>query len=287
MGRKPIDVSVIRPKGKINTTFNKRKEGLKNKAKELGILCGCQVALIVIPPNGCNNNEVIDLSVRGRVTEIFQNYATIMRQHPGREQSVYIPGPTNLESQQPGLPNMGRNDYELPSSVDPNIRQTIPGGMDQNYYAPPLAHGGQPVFTSPNAHVGSNEQVSMPQQMQRCAEHSRMYGMPHESGMVHSGNHIPQQYINRVPMQQGNVIPQQQGHEVNYRSMPNQHGSNQLHQQNALNTILHNQMQASAAQHSEAPGMAGAPPSEYAPFMQPPQSDSPDSVIINETQFLP
>ncbi|KAG0628441.1 hypothetical protein M758_1G026900 [Ceratodon purpureus] len=232
MGRKAIDVGVIRPKGKIKSTFYKRKEGLKNKAKELGILCGCQVALIVIPPDGCNNNEVIDVSVHGSVNEIVQNYATIQQQHPGREQSVYIPGPTNLESQQPGLPNMGRIDYELPSSVDPNIQQTIPGGMNQNYYAPPLAHGGQPVVISPNAHVGSNEQVSMPQQVRRGAEH-RMHGVPQENRMVQRrnqenpmlqrilqeiqmlqrGERIPQQHINRVPMQQGNVSPQQNSQE--------------------------------------------------------------------------
>ncbi|KAG0589552.1 hypothetical protein KC19_1G028700 [Ceratodon purpureus] len=244
MGRKP--------KGKINTLF-RRFEGLKNKAEALGNSCNCQVAFIVIPPNGCNNDEVIDLSVNGSVMEIVQKYATIQQQHPGREQSIYIPDSKNLVSQQPGVPNVERNDYELPSSVDPYIRQTIPGGMDQTYYAPPLAHGVQPVVTSPNAHVGSNEQVSMPQQMQRCAEHCRMYGMygmPQEYyGMVrHCGNHIPQQYINRVPMQQGNVIPQQQGHEAIYRSF-------QLHQENvrSSNTLLRNEMQASAVQHSEAP----------------------------------
>eukprot|EP00474_Spongospora_subterranea_P000481 CRZ00939.1 hypothetical protein [Spongospora subterranea] len=51
MGRKRIDIERIKDDKRRNETFRKRKAGLLKKAQELGTLCDCEVALILINDN--------------------------------------------------------------------------------------------------------------------------------------------------------------------------------------------------------------------------------------------
>lgn len=269
MGRKKINPDELLPKDKIGPTFHKRKEGLKNKAKQLGSMCGCEVALIVFPPNECNNNDVIDVSVNGTIVEIFQKYSMILQQDPERNQVIYIPNSSNPQSsssatqvQQPVQSNVERNEYAPSSNPGPQIQQSVPGSLEMNDYAPSMAHGMQNVFVNPNDHVGFHDQVAMPQQLHRCPHHS-MQGVQHgnlqhgnlQHHIQQNANHIPLHHNNHVPMQHGPHIPPPQGHGTHY--------------------MLHNQMQAPAA-------MSHTP--SYVPFA--PSTNSPDSDgTIDNTQF--
>ncbi|CAN1127875.1 Agamous-like MADS-box protein AGL62 [Linum perenne] len=50
MGRQKIAIRKIEKKSNLQVTFSKRRNGLMNKATELSILCGAQVAVIAFSP---------------------------------------------------------------------------------------------------------------------------------------------------------------------------------------------------------------------------------------------
>ncbi|EIE78078.1 hypothetical protein RO3G_02782 [Rhizopus delemar RA 99-880] len=58
MGRKKIQIQRIKDDRNRQVTFLKRKHGLMKKAYELSVLCNCEVALMIIPPN----NKMIQYS---------------------------------------------------------------------------------------------------------------------------------------------------------------------------------------------------------------------------------
>lgn len=87
MGRARLDIKKL-PPNKINATFNKRKKGLANKARELAVLCDCDVALIVVSPTG---DELIDVSYGGTITDIYQKYIFLKSGHHNQNQLVCIP----------------------------------------------------------------------------------------------------------------------------------------------------------------------------------------------------
>jgi hypothetical protein len=264
MGRKSIDPNAMRPKAMINATFNKRKEGLKNKAKEIGVLCGCEVALIVFPPKGYHNNEVIDLSVNGNIVQIFQRYlaevSILQQQNPGRKPLEYRspPGPA-LQVQQSSEANLEGNEHAPPSNSSPQVQQPVQG---MNNYASPIVHGQQNIFPNSNEHVGFNEQVAMQQQMHMLHGNHNMHPMQHgiqhgnpqhgiqlgnlqhhipqnEHHILQDGNHILHHHHNQVPMHHGNHIPPQHGQGINY--IPTRQRSNRLHQHNNMSALLHQQ----------------------------------------------
>ncbi|KAF9591012.1 hypothetical protein IFM89_001222 [Coptis chinensis] len=47
MGKRKIDIERIDDKGKRQVTFSKRRNGLYQKAADLCVLCGCQIAIVV------------------------------------------------------------------------------------------------------------------------------------------------------------------------------------------------------------------------------------------------
>ncbi|XP_062109393.1 agamous-like MADS-box protein AGL62 [Humulus lupulus] len=51
-GRQKIEIKNIEKKSNKQVTFSKRRSGLFNKAGELSVLCGSNVAVIVFSPNG-------------------------------------------------------------------------------------------------------------------------------------------------------------------------------------------------------------------------------------------
>lgn len=51
MGRKKIQIQRIKDDRNRQVTFLKRKHGLMKKAYELSVLCNCEVALMIMPPN--------------------------------------------------------------------------------------------------------------------------------------------------------------------------------------------------------------------------------------------
>ncbi|KAI3939288.1 hypothetical protein MKW92_022952 [Papaver armeniacum] len=62
-GRKKIKIEKIKDKSKLQVTFSKRRKGLFNKATELSVLTGSQIALIAFSPAGrpyvCGNPDLI------------------------------------------------------------------------------------------------------------------------------------------------------------------------------------------------------------------------------------
>ena len=58
MGRKKIQIQPIKDDRNRQVTFLKRKHGLMKKAYELSVLCNCEVALVIFPPN----NKLIQYS---------------------------------------------------------------------------------------------------------------------------------------------------------------------------------------------------------------------------------
>ncbi|XVE51597.1 hypothetical protein DITRI_Ditri02bG0054400 [Diplodiscus trichospermus] len=52
MGRRKIEMEMVKDKGLRQVTFSKRRVGMFKKADELAILCGAQVATIVFSPGG-------------------------------------------------------------------------------------------------------------------------------------------------------------------------------------------------------------------------------------------
>ncbi|KAG0580820.1 hypothetical protein KC19_4G202300, partial [Ceratodon purpureus] len=96
MGRQKIKIEKL-PINKINSTFTKRKEGLVNKAKELGILCDCDVALIVFHPKG---GELIDVSYGGTIYDIYQKYINLKGCHPNTNQLICIQTDNSSAQQQ-------------------------------------------------------------------------------------------------------------------------------------------------------------------------------------------
>ncbi|KAL8488959.1 hypothetical protein ACS0TY_025029 [Phlomoides rotata] len=51
-GRRKIEIKKIQNKASLNVTFSKRRTGLFNKASELALLCGAQIAILVQSPVG-------------------------------------------------------------------------------------------------------------------------------------------------------------------------------------------------------------------------------------------
>ncbi|XP_024370207.1 uncharacterized protein [Physcomitrium patens] len=86
MGRKKIDIELL-PAKKIQTTYSKRKVGLINKAKELGILCGNQVVMIAFNPSG---SDVEAVATNGDVMDILQRFLDFRQFHPQQVQSVQV-----------------------------------------------------------------------------------------------------------------------------------------------------------------------------------------------------
>ncbi|CEO96889.1 MADS-box domain-containing protein [Plasmodiophora brassicae] len=78
MGRKRIDIERIKDDRRRNETFRKRKAGLLKKCQELGTLCDCEVALIIINGdkltafgnNGANDTVQRYLSFDGEIETI-------------------------------------------------------------------------------------------------------------------------------------------------------------------------------------------------------------------------
>ncbi|XVE51582.1 hypothetical protein DITRI_Ditri02bG0053100 [Diplodiscus trichospermus] len=52
MGRRKIEMEMVKDKGLRQVTFSKRRLGMFKKADELATLCGAQVAIIVFSPGG-------------------------------------------------------------------------------------------------------------------------------------------------------------------------------------------------------------------------------------------
>ena len=119
MGRVKISIEKL-PAHKINSTFSKRKKGLAKKAKDLGILCDCDVALIAISPKG---DELVDVSHGGTIADIYQKYMKLKNNcRPQKHHHVDIPrDPLSLQHNIHRLPGNQFNGL-LPShpSVQPN-----------------------------------------------------------------------------------------------------------------------------------------------------------------------
>ncbi|XP_022720943.1 agamous-like MADS-box protein AGL29 [Durio zibethinus] len=52
MGRRKIEMEIVKNSSSRQVTFSKRRSGLFKKANELAILCGAQVAIVVFSPGG-------------------------------------------------------------------------------------------------------------------------------------------------------------------------------------------------------------------------------------------
>ncbi|GAV88005.1 SRF-TF domain-containing protein [Cephalotus follicularis] len=52
MGRRKIEMKMVKDSGSRQVTFSKRRSGLFKKANELATLCGAQVAIVVFSPGG-------------------------------------------------------------------------------------------------------------------------------------------------------------------------------------------------------------------------------------------
>ena len=241
MGRNQIDIKPL-PILKINATFNQRKEGLKHKAWELGILCDCEVALIVFPPQKSNNNfELIDLSVNGSIDDILKKYTTFQMQNPGREQMKYDPRSNDstissshkrkLTLHQPIQTNYKMNKYvpNMQPNVQANEQDIIQQKIqDHNQHMQPynqisMQHGN--AFPQPETYI-SLQHDNVPQHHDHFPQlygyghpqqHNNHLGRQHQNHIPQHGiaNHFPQQHGNHY-QQPGKIFPQQQGH--NYRS---------------------------------------------------------------------
>ncbi|XP_062099071.1 agamous-like MADS-box protein AGL62 [Humulus lupulus] len=51
-GRQKIEIKKLQKKSRKQVTFSKRRSGIFNKAGELSLLCGSDIAVIVFSPNG-------------------------------------------------------------------------------------------------------------------------------------------------------------------------------------------------------------------------------------------
>ena len=223
MGRAKIERNVLRPKGKINTTYLKRKDGLKNKAAEIGQMCGCEVALIVFPPKGCDNDEVIDLSVYGTMDEILLKYQIYKQQNPRRQQSDYLDPQrqsNNIDShvQQ----STERNDYAPSASSSLQIQQPIPEMNGYAYMNPNAQPSEQGIRQQMPSYVAQPDLQSMPQSMPQ-----RMY-----QGMQHNMQYGSKQGIMQYDMQPGMQYGIQQGnmqHGMPHNNLVSQHHNFQEH----------------------------------------------------------
>lgn len=120
MGRQKIIIEPL-PESKIKAKFKKRKNGLKNKAYELGTLCRAKVALIVISNDG---TEVIGESFNGSIPEIFDMYMRYKGTDPAGGPSNYVHGTLGLATNymQPPMSNMIAP--PLPSSLGMHFPHT-------------------------------------------------------------------------------------------------------------------------------------------------------------------
>ncbi|XP_023001476.1 agamous-like MADS-box protein AGL29 [Cucurbita maxima] len=67
MGRRKIEMKMVKDRGSRQVTFSKRRNGLFKKANDLATLCGLEIAIIVFSPGGKafsfgnpNVEEVVD-----------------------------------------------------------------------------------------------------------------------------------------------------------------------------------------------------------------------------------
>lgn len=131
MGRKRIKIEPL-PELQIKAKFKKRKDGLRNKAFELGTLCHAQVALLVFSKDG---DEVIEDSVNGSMNEILQRYLRHVerQQQQRRGQRREQPSHTQQLCTQPQVPpvqaTVGVNPHGLSGShcMQPQMRGDIMG----------------------------------------------------------------------------------------------------------------------------------------------------------------
>lgn len=93
MGRNKIEIKPLSKFSNINSTFKQRKNGLVNKAKELGTLCHAQVALIVFSQDG---SKVLDVFVNGTFHDIVQRYGEY-QQRKLRDEKLAILEPQVVE----------------------------------------------------------------------------------------------------------------------------------------------------------------------------------------------
>ncbi|KAJ6936612.1 Agamous-like MADS-box protein AGL61 [Populus alba x Populus x berolinensis] len=52
MGRRKIEMEMVKDSNSRQVTFSKRRTGVFKKANELATLCGVQIAIIVFSPGG-------------------------------------------------------------------------------------------------------------------------------------------------------------------------------------------------------------------------------------------
>ena len=52
MGRRKVSMGLVPNRGRRTAMFRTQKEGMKKKARELSVLCGVEVALVVAPADG-------------------------------------------------------------------------------------------------------------------------------------------------------------------------------------------------------------------------------------------
>ncbi|XP_024371836.1 MADS-box transcription factor ANR1 [Physcomitrium patens] len=86
MGRNMIVVELL-PDSEIPVGYSRRKHGLINKAKELGVLCGNQVVLIVFNPDG---SDVEEVATNGNVMDILQRFVDFREYHLQHVHSVQV-----------------------------------------------------------------------------------------------------------------------------------------------------------------------------------------------------
>ncbi|KAI8356102.1 hypothetical protein EDC96DRAFT_546056 [Choanephora cucurbitarum] len=80
MGRKKIQIQPIKDDRNRQVTFLKRKHGLMKKAYELSVLCNCEVALVIFPPN----NKLIQYS-SSDMDKLLKQYEEFIENSEGRQ----------------------------------------------------------------------------------------------------------------------------------------------------------------------------------------------------------
>nr|BAK18556.1 flowering locus C-like protein, splicing variant 1 [Eustoma grandiflorum] len=74
MGRRKLEIRRIEDKNSRQVTFSKRRTGLMKKAKELGVLCDVDVAVVIVSSHG----KLYDFSSNNSLVQLLQKYQSYM-----------------------------------------------------------------------------------------------------------------------------------------------------------------------------------------------------------------
>ncbi|KAK7246924.1 hypothetical protein RIF29_41795 [Crotalaria pallida] len=113
MGRRKIEIKMVKDTNTRQVTFSKRRTGLFKKANELSILCGAEVAIVVFSPG----NKPYSFG-HPDVDSVAANFL---------EQEPKSNGPSSSSSSSSNDPNMERLNQQLADVMDQSREEAKKG----------------------------------------------------------------------------------------------------------------------------------------------------------------